>query len=91
VRRKFSNKISASLSYAQEAGGGPAGDSLFTISNGDKSHNLGLKYSLNDNAGISAGYSRPNFGKVSISSSGMTAVYSVNSANTIGVKFKVNF
>jgi len=91
VRRKFSNQISASLSYAEEAGGGPAGDSLFTISNGGKSHNLCLKYLLNDNAGISAGYSRSNFEKVSISSSGMTAVYSGNSADTIGVKFQVNF
>jgi len=91
VRRKFSNQISASLSYAEEAGGGPAGDSLFTISNGGKSHNLCLKYLLNDNAGISAGYTRSNFGKVSISSSGMTAVYSGNSADTIGVKFQVNF
>ena len=38
--RKFSDKISASLSYTREAGAGATDSSLFTISGGNQSYNL---------------------------------------------------
>ena len=90
--RKFSDKISASLSYTREDGVGATDTSLFTMSGGTQAYNLGIKYSLSETASISAGYSRTEFDDVSITGYGPASpVYTDNSANTFGVKLQVNF
>ncbi|MBT6021230.1 hypothetical protein [Planktomarina temperata] len=90
--RKFSDKISASLSYTREAGAGATDSSLFTISGGNQSYNLGVKYTLSETTSISAGYSRTEFDDVTITGYGPASpVYTGNSANTFGVKLQVNF
>ena len=90
--RKFSDKISASLSYTREAGVGATDTSLFTISGGNQSYNLGVKYTLSETTSISAGYSRTEFDDVTITGYGPASpVYTGNSANTFGVKLQVNF
>ena len=52
--RKFSDKLSGSLSYSKEEGGGDTAESLFTFSNGTEAISAGLRYTI-DNMDISVG------------------------------------
>ena len=96
--RKISDKLSLSISYSQEAGGGPTTDDPFTLSDGSQGITLGARYSLNDDVTISAGYNYTTAGDVTVIHevapgvpSGLTANYTDNSTSAVGVRLAFNF
>ena len=93
VGRKFSENLSGSISYNQEAGGGSTSTSPFTMSNGSKAVSAGLQYSL-ENMNISLGVSHTMFNDVTVqpTTPGVPALsYTGNSATTFGVKVAFAF
>jgi len=90
--RKFSNKVSGSLSYTHEAGSGATSTSVFTMSNGSRALSVGMKYSL-ENFDVSFGASRTMFGDVTVNpgSGQPDLVYSGNTATTFGLKLSTKF
>ena len=98
VGRKISDKLSLSISYSQEDGGGPTTDDPFTLSDGSQGITLGARYSLNDNMTVSAGYNYTTAGDVNVVHeaapgvpSGLTANYTDNSTSALGVRLAINF
>ena len=63
VGRKFSERLSGSLSYSKEEGIGADAESLFTFSNGTETISAGLRYTI-DNMNISVGVSRSTLGNI---------------------------
>lgn len=63
VGRKFSERLSGSLSYSKEEGIGADAESLFTFSNGTETISAGLRYTI-DNMNISVGVSRSTLGDI---------------------------
>ena len=92
LARKFSNSLSSSISYNQEAGSGSTSTSTFTMSNGSQSINLGFRYSFTQ-GNLSVGMSHTMFKDVTVDANALTApiVYKNNTATTIGIKFSTNF
>ena len=100
VGRKLTEDLSASLSYAQEAGTGSTSTSGFTLTNGYNSVSAGLKYTM-DNMNISVGYSYVMPGDVTVThdvaAAGATpattlkTVYENSTVQAIGVRIGVNF
>ena len=98
VGRKISDKLSLSISYSQEDGGGPTTDDPFTLSDGSQGITFGARYSLNDNMTVSAGYNYTTAGDVNVVHevapgvpSGLTANYTDNSTSALGVRLAINF
>lgn len=98
VGRKISDKLSLSISYSQEDGGGPTTDDPFTLSDGSQGITFGARYSLNDNMTVSAGYNYTTAGDVNVVHevapgvpSGLTANYTDNSTSALGVRLAFNF
>lgn len=98
VGRKISDKLSLSISYSQEDGGGPTTDDPFTLSDGSQGVTFGARYSLNANMTVSAGYNYTTAGDVNVVHevapgvpSGLTANYTDNSTSALGVRLAVSF
>lgn len=90
VGRKFSDKLSGSLSYSKEEGGGDTATSLFTFSNGTETLSAGLRYTI-DNMDISVGVSRSQLGDVTVDGGAGDIVYEVNTVTAMGVKVAFAF
>ena len=91
VGRKFSDRLSGTLSYSNEEGGGATDTSLFTYSNGRQTLSAGLRYTM-DNMNISAGISHSQLGDVTVNASNLgDIVYENNSATVMGVKISFTF
>ena len=90
VGRKFSDKLSGSLSYSKEEGGGDTATSLFTFSNGTETISAGLRYTI-DNMDISVGVSRSTLGDVTVDGGAGDIVYKGNSVTAMGVKIAFAF
>ena len=90
--RKFTDNLSGSISYAQEAGSGSTSTSSFSMSNGSKAISAGLKYSL-ENMDISFGVSHTMFNDITVKVNNLTPnlSYKNNSATTMGFKISTNF
>lgn len=89
--RKFSDKLSGSLSYSKEEGGGDTAESLFTFSNGTETISAGLRYTI-DNMDISVGVSRSTLGDVTVNANSLgDIVYEGNSVTAMGVKIAFAF
>ena len=90
IGRKFSDKLSGSLSYSKEDGGGDTAESLFTFSNGTETISAGLRYTI-DNMDISVGVSRSTLGDVTVDGGAGDIVYEGNSVTAMGVKIAFAF
>ena len=90
VGRKFSDKLSGSLSYSKEDGSGANAESLFTFSNGTETISAGLRYTI-DNMDISVGVSRSRLGDVAVDGGAGDIVYEGNSVTAMGVKIAFAF
>lgn len=90
VGRKFSDKLSGSLSYSKEEGGGDTATSLFTFSNGTETLSAGLRYTI-DNMDISVGVSRSQLGDVTVDGGAGDIVYEGNTVTAMGVKVAFAF
>ena len=104
VGRKLTEDLSASLSYAQEAGTGSTSTSGFTLTNGYNSLSAGLKYTI-DNINISLGYSYVMPGDVTIThnvdadpstdpatpATTLKTVYENSTVQALGIRIGVNF
>ena len=99
VGRKFSETLSASLSYTQEDGSGSTSTSGFTLTNGYNAIGLGLKYTM-DNINVSLGYSYIMPGDVTVThentsgaANGLTfkTVYENSTIQATGVRIGVAF
>ena len=89
--RKFSDKLSGSLSYGKEEGGGDTAESLCTFSNGTETISAGLRYTI-DNMDISVGVSRSMLGDVTVNANSVgDIVYKGNSVTAMGVKIAFAF
>ena len=95
--RKFSDKLSASITYSKEEGSSTPATSLFTVSNGSEAISVGMQYTL-DNMTISGGISRRNVGDVTVDpfpaghpSAGQTMKYAGNTVTSVGVKIAFSF
>ena len=91
VGRKFSEKLSGSVSYTSEPGGSATGTSLLSPTNGTDTYGLGVKYKTNF-GDITFGYALSSFGDKAVTSSLGTGNFKNNDASTIGLKasFKIN-
>ena len=85
VGRKFSEKLSGSLSYTTEAGSSATGTSLLSITDGTDTYGLGLKYAA-DFGDLSFGYALSSFGDKAVTSGGVTGNFKNNDATTVGLK-----
>ena len=90
VGRKFSERLSGSLSYSKEEGSGADATSLFTFSNGTETISAGLRYTI-DNMDISVGVSRSTLGDVTVDGGAGPIVYKGNSVTAMGVKVAFAF
>ena len=99
VGRKFSETLSASLSYTREDGAGSTSTSGFTLTSGYNAIGLGLKYTM-DNINVSLGYSHIMPGDVTIThentsgaANGLTfkTVYENSTIQAAGVRIGVEF
>ena len=90
IGRKFSDKLSGSLSYSKEEGGGDTATSLFTFSNGTETLSAGLRYTV-DNMDISFGVSHSQLGDVSVDGGAGDIVYEGNSVTAMGLKIAFAF
>jgi long-subunit fatty acid transport protein len=90
IGRKFSEKLSGSLSYSKEKGDGDRATSLFTFSNGRETLSAGLRYTV-DNMDITFGVSRSQLGDVSVDGGAGDIVYAGNSVTAMGVKVAFAF
>ena len=92
VGRKFSERLSGSLSYSKEEGIGADAESLFTFSNGTETISAGLRYTI-ENMNISVGVLRSKLGDVTVDGSlpNGDIVYKGNSVTAMGVKIAFAF
>jgi long-subunit fatty acid transport protein len=90
VGRKFSERLSGSLSYSKEEGSGADATSLFTFSNGTETISAGLRYTI-DNMDISVGVSRSTLGDVTVDGGAGPIAYKGNSVTAMGVKVAFAF
>ena len=90
VGRKFSDKLSGSLSYSKEEGSGDTDTSLFTFSNGRETLSAGLRYTI-DNMDISVGVSRSQLGDVTVNGGLGDIVYEGNTVTAMGLKIAFAF
>ena len=89
--RRFTDNLSASLTYSKEEGSSAPATSLFTVSNGSKALSLGIQYKR-DNMTISGGISQRNVGDVTVNAAGVgTMKYTGNSVTAMGVKIAFAF
>ena len=89
VGRKFGDTWSSSIAYNWEGGSGATTSSMFTLSDGRQGLSVGVKYSLNENTSITFGGNYTDFGKVTNSTT--TAVFSGNTATTLGANISLSF
>ena len=91
IARRFSDKLSASLTYSKEEGSSKPAKSLFTVSNGSEAVSLGLRYT-HENMNISAGISQRNVGDVTVNDPNAgTMKYTGNTVTSMGVKIAFAF
>jgi long-subunit fatty acid transport protein len=89
--RRFTDNLSASLTYSKEEGSIAPATSLFTVSNGSKALSLGIQYKR-DNMTISGGISQRNVGDVTVNAAGVgTMKYTGNSVTAMGEKIAFAF
>lgn len=90
--RKFSERLSGSLSFSKEEGIGADAESLFTFSNGTETISAGLRYTI-DNMNISVGVLRSKLGDVTVDGGlpNGDIVYKANSVTAMGVKIAFAF
>mgnify|MGYP001235645357 CR=1 FL=1 len=98
VGRKLSDKLSVSVSYSREDGGGATTDDPFTLSDGSQGITVGARFSVSDDMTISAGYNYTTAGDVNVVHevapgipSGLTADYKDNSTSAVGLRIAFNF
>ena len=89
--RKFGNTWSSSIAYNWEGGSGPDSTSYFTLTDGRQGISVGAKYSLNANTAISFGGNYTEFGKVTHDAPKGGALFSGNTATTLGLNFSHSF
>ena len=90
IGRKFSEKLTGSLSYSKEEGGGDTATSLFTFSNGRETLSAGLRYTV-DNMDISFGVSHSQLGDVTVDGGAGDIVYEGNTVTAMGLKVAFAF
>ena len=91
IGRKLSDSLSVLGSYSMEAGSGSTGTSPFTLTDGNPSLGVGVRYNR-DNITISGGYNYTKVGDVKVThSSGLTADYKDNKVTGIGLKIGFSF
>jgi long-chain fatty acid transport protein len=89
--RKLNDNLSVSASYSMEEGSGATGTSPFTLTDGNQSLGLGVRYTR-DNMTISGGYSYAKVGDVKVThSTGLTADYKDNKVTGFGIKLGFSF
>ena len=89
--RKLSDSLSVLGSYSMEGGSGSTGTSPFTLTDGNQSLGVGVRYNR-DNITISGGYNYTKVGDVKVThSSGLTADYKDNKVSGIGLKIGFTF
>ena len=90
--RKFSERLSGSLSHSKEEGSGADAESLFTFSHGTETISAGLRYTI-DNMNISVGVLRSKLGDVTVDGGlpNGDIVYKGNSVTAMGVKIAFAF
>ena len=89
--RKLSDSLSVLGSYSMEGGSGSTGTSPFTLTDGNQSLGVGVRYTR-DNITISGGYNYTKVGDVKVThSSGLTADYKDNKVTGIGLKIGFAF
>ena len=89
--RKLSDSLSVLGSYSMEGGSGSTGTSPFTLTDGNQSLGVGVRYNR-DNITISGGYNYTKVGDVKVThSSGLTADYKDNKVTGIGLKIGFAF
>ena len=88
--RKFSEKLSGSLTYSKEEGSGPTAESLFTVSNGSEAVSVGLQYKL-DKMTLSGGISHRTVGDVLVTDTPGQMKYKGNSVTSFGLKIAFTF
>ena len=84
VGRKFSEKLSGSISYTTEAGSSATGTSLLSPTNGTDTYGIGVKYT-DDFGDLTFGYALSSFGDKAVTS-GATGNFNNNDATTVGLK-----
>ena len=98
IGRKFTDYLSASITYSQEPGTSATSKSLFSVSNGSEAISIGLQYKR-DNMTVSAGVSKRNVGDITVDPeypvghplNGQTMKYTGNSVTAMGVKIAFAF
>lgn len=97
VGRKMSERLSLSISYSKEDGGGSTTDDPFTLSDGSQGITIGARYSM-DAMTLTAGYNYTTAGDVKVIHeaapgvpSGLTADYKDNTTSAIGVRVAFSF
>ena len=88
--RKLNDSLSVLGSYSMEEGSGPTGTSPFTVTDGNQSLGLGVRYTK-DNMTISGGYSYTKVGDVKVTYSGLTSDYKDNKVTGLGLKLGFSF
>jgi long-subunit fatty acid transport protein len=90
--RRFTDNLSASLTYSKKEGSSAPATSLFTFSNGTETISAGLRYTI-DNMDISVGVSRSTLGDVTVDGGVPNGdiVYKGNSVTAMGVKIAFAF
>ena len=90
--RKFSERLSGSLSHSKEEGSGADAESLFTFSHGTETISAGLRYTI-DNMNIYVGVLRSKLGDVTVDGGlpNGDIVYKGNSVTAMGVKIAFAF
>ena len=91
IGRRFTDNLSASITYSKEEASDPPFGSLFTVSNGSEAISAGLQYKR-DNMTISGGISQRNVGDVTVNATGVgTMQYTGNTVTAMGVKIAFAF
>ena len=98
LARRFTDKLSASITYSKEEGSSAPATSLFTVSNGSEAISLGVRYT-NENMTISGGISQRSVGDVTVDPGfsatnpyfGSKMKYTGNTVTSMGVKISFAF
>ena len=91
IGRRFTDNLSASITYSKEEASDPPFGSLFTVSNGSEAISVGLQYKR-DNMTISGGISQRNVGDVTVNATGVgTMQYTGNTVTAMGLKIAFAF
>jgi long-subunit fatty acid transport protein len=87
--RKFTDKVSGSISYNWEPEGSSTTTSLFTVNNGYKGVSLGVKYAV-ENFEIAAGYNYTKLGDITYTPLGGNTLTD-NTVSAFGAKATIRF